>query len=97
MIELTVELAQKLDRAAQILGGLSRVASRDCTWIRSSSDLHAEILRLQSDLREAAAKVTGSSDVSLHLSQARAVGTELGTLFQPEGTQDPATGPFSDQ
>lgn len=84
MIELTEELAQKINRASQILSGLSRAASKDCAWVRSSSDLHSEILDLQNELREAAAKVTGDNDIGLHFMQAQAVGVEISELFHAE-------------
>ncbi|MGY4544156.1 hypothetical protein ACVWY0_004099 [Arthrobacter sp. UYNi723] len=82
MTELTEELARKIDRASQILAGLSRAASRDCSWVRSSSDLHLEILELQSELRETAARVTGDNDLGVHFMQAQAVGTQISGLFQ---------------
>jgi hypothetical protein len=83
MIELTEDLARKINRASQILSGLSRAASKDCSWVRNSFELHSEILDLQNDLREAAAAVTGDHDLSLHLMQAHAAGTEISGLFHP--------------
>lgn len=84
MIELTEDLARKINRASQILSGLSRAASKDCSWVRNSSELHSEILDLQNDLREAAAPVTGDHDLGLHLLQAQAAGIEISALFQAE-------------
>lgn len=84
MIELTEDLARKINRASQILSGLSRVASKDCSWVRNSSELHSEILNLQNELREAAAAVTGDHDLSLHLIQAHAAGIEISELFHAE-------------
>lgn len=73
-----------MNRASQILGGLSRVASKDCNWLRSNAELHAEILGLQSELRAAAARVTGDTDMSADFQDAQQVGNRLCGLFQAE-------------
>jgi hypothetical protein len=50
MIELTDEMARKIERASQILGGLTRAAPKNGGWVRRNPDLHSEILDLQSEL-----------------------------------------------
>lgn len=82
-MELTSEMAQKINRAAQVMSGLTRAASQDCGWVRSNNALHAEILDLQNDLRDYAASVLGSGDMSAHLMEAHTVGNQLRELFQP--------------
>jgi hypothetical protein len=84
MNEMTDAMAQKLDRASQILSGLSRAASKDCDWLRSNHELHSEILELQNVLRAAAARVTGNTDMGTHLEEARTVGNQLCELFQAD-------------
>lgn len=79
-----------MQRASQILTGLARLASRDCSWLRDNPDLHAELLALQDELRETAAEVTGDTDLGLHLMEAHIVGTQLGTLFQETKQQNVA-------
>lgn len=88
MAELTEDMARKIDRASQILSGLARVASRDCTWLRRNPELHAEILDLQQHLREAAARVTGTEDLGAHFEEAQSVGILLTGLFQPEASAE---------
>ena len=90
-MELTPEMAQKINRAAQVMSGLTRAASKDCSWLRTNPDLHAEILELQNDLRDYAASVLGSGDMSLHLMEAHAVGNQLRELFQPIAVPDLST------
>ncbi|WP_411374120.1 hypothetical protein ACLH0K_13780 [Arthrobacter sp. MPF02] len=51
--------------------------------MRTNSALHAEILDLQNELRDYAAGVLGSSDMSEHLMEAHTVGNQLRELFQP--------------
>lgn len=79
MIELTDDIAQKIDRgqsrASQILSGLTRVASKDCEWLQRNADLHSEILDLQSELRKFATGVIGNSDLGAHLLEAQAAGS----------------------
>ncbi len=82
-MELTSEMAQKINRAAQVMSGLTRAASQDCGWVRTNNDLHAELLELQNELRDYAAGVLGSSDMSEHLMEAHTVGNQLRELFQP--------------
>ncbi|PTT62359.1 hypothetical protein DBR22_17505 [Arthrobacter sp. HMWF013] len=77
-------MAQKMERASQILSGLSRVASKNCNWLRSNSELHSELLDLQNELREAAARVTGNTDMGSHLVEAQIVGNQLGELFKAD-------------
>ncbi len=84
MNELTDVTAQKMNRASQILSGLTRVASKDCEWLRSNTELHAEILDLQNELRAAAALVTGDNDMAAHFQEAQVVGNQLRELFQAE-------------
>jgi hypothetical protein len=90
-MELTPEMAQKINQAAQVMSGLTRAASQDCGWVRTNTDLHAEILELQNDLRDYAASVLGSSDMSAHLMKAHTVGNQLRELFQPLTSPDPTT------
>ena len=52
MIELTDEMARKIERASLILSGLTRAASKNGGWVRRNPDLHSEILDLQSELRD---------------------------------------------
>lgn len=73
-----------MDRASQMLSGLTRVASRDLNWLWSNAELHAESLTLQSDLRTAAARVTGDADMGAHFQGAHEVGNRLCELFQAE-------------
>lgn len=82
-MELTTEMALKINRAAQVMSGLTRAASQDCGWVRTNNDLHAELLELQNELRDYAAAVLGSSDMSEHLMEAHTVGNQLRELFQP--------------
>lgn len=84
MIELTEEVARKIDRAAQILSGLTRAASKDCSWLRRHPDLLAEILQLQTELREVAAKASGAQDLGAFFLEAQSVGSELSELFRTE-------------
>ncbi len=83
MSELT-DIAGKIDRAAQILSGPARAASRDCTWLQRHPDLHAEIISLQDELRQSAASLNGTSDLGLHFMEAQSVGNRLCELFQAE-------------
>ncbi|TLM84535.1 hypothetical protein FDW83_07405 [Pseudarthrobacter sp. NamE2] len=92
-MELTPEMALKINRAAQVLSGLTRAASQDCSWLRTNTNLHAEILELQNDLRDYAAGVLGFGDMSLHLMEAHAVGNQLRELFQPSTVPDLSTSP----
>lgn len=84
MVELTDGMARKIDRAAQILSGLTRAASKDCSWLRRHPDLLAEILELQTELREVAAKVTNDQDLGGFFVEAQSVGNELSELFRTE-------------
>ena len=52
MIELTDEMARKIERASQILSGLTRAASKNGGGIRRNPGLHSEILDLRSELRD---------------------------------------------
>lgn len=70
------------------MSGLTRAASQDCGWVRTNTDLHAEILELQNDLRDYAASVMGSGDMSQHLMEAHAVGNQLHELFQSSAIPD---------
>jgi hypothetical protein len=81
-LELTDDVARKINGASQILSGLTRAASKDCDWLQRNPELHAEILGLQRDLRTTAATVTGDNDLTAHLIEAQAVGTRLNELFQ---------------
>jgi hypothetical protein len=84
MIEVTDDIARKIDRASQILSGLTRVASKDCEWVQRNANLHSEILNLQSELRKFATEVTGEADLGAHLLEAQAAGTRLSELFKAE-------------
>lgn len=79
MFELTDDIARKLDRASQILSGLTRVASKDCEWLQRNADLHSK-----SELRKFATGVIDNSDLGVHLLEAQAAGTRLSELFQAE-------------
>ena len=50
--------------------------------MRANSELQAEILDLQQELRAAAAQHTEDNDVSRHLTAAKAVGDQLSELFR---------------
>lgn len=82
-MELTPEMARHINRAAQVMSGLTRAASQDCGWVRTNNNLHAEMLELQNHLRDYAASVLGLSDMSEHLTEAHTVGNQLRELFQP--------------
>lgn len=84
MVEMTEDTARKIGRAAQILSGLSRAASKDCSWLRRHPGLLSEILDLQAELRDLAATVTGDQDLGAYFREAQAVGSELSELFRAE-------------
>ncbi|TLM82024.1 hypothetical protein [Pseudarthrobacter sp. NamE5] len=84
MNELTDATAQKMNRASQILSGLTRVASKDCEWLRANAELHAEILDLQNELRAAAVQIAGDTDMGAYFHEAQVVGNQLRELFQAE-------------
>lgn len=84
MFELTDDIARKLDRASQILSGLTQLASKDCEWLQRNADLHSEMLDLQSELRKFATGVIDNNDLGAHLLEAQAAGTRLSKLFQAE-------------
>lgn len=90
-MELTPEMARHINRAAQVMSGLSRAVSQDCGWMRANSALHAEIVELQNDLRDYAAGVLGSGDMSEHLIEAHSVGNKLREVFQSFAIPDLTT------